>query len=213
MDSNGPHPPALIVGFHGYGIDASQIATLMAMAPDFNHVYLAPQGFHELDDGTRGWFPIQIVDGQPAIDPADLESALNRLAGYLTAAVEQTQTDPSRVYVVGYSQGGVLAITMAMARPQTARAFVGFAGSIRDEAWGLIAPREDLAATQLFIGHGTLDGFTPMESITIGTERLSDAGLHVELTAYRVPHVVSGAQRRDMQAWLERLDATVFDRR
>lgn len=195
--------PALLIGLHGYGMDASQIATLVDIQPSFDHVYLAPQGFHELDDGTRAWFPIELSDGEIIIDPAAIETFLDRFEAYVDAALEVTGADPERVAIIGYSQGGAGAITLAATRPNVARVFVGLAGSVLDDATLHALTYDDARDTPLFIGHGTLDVLVDLDTMRTDVDRLRQRGLDLTYREYAVPHVVSAAQRRDVTAWLE----------
>lgn len=200
--------PALLLGLHGYGMDESQIATLVDVEPDFDHVYLAPRGFHELADGSRAWFPIEAADGTVSVDPGDWRAFVTRFADFVEAAAECSGADPDRVYVIGYSQGGAAAISLAAARPDLAAAYLGFAGALLDAAGFFAAERHELAASQLFIGHGTLDAFVSSNEMRAQVDRLRALGLELTYREYPVPHVVSAAQRRDAEAWLERVHAS-----
>lgn len=192
-----PSKHTLLIGLHGFGMDASQIATLVHVDPAFEHLYLAPEGFHQLDDGSRAWFPIE-PDGQGGIafEPEALQTFMERFERYVDAAVQLFK--PERVVLIGYSQGGAAAITLALERPQLADAFVGLAGSVLP---GL--PSRGRATSRLFIGHGTLDAFVPTAEMRSQVQRLHGAGLDLTYKEYDIPHVVSAAQRRDVTAWLE----------
>ncbi|MEO0586535.1 MAG: alpha/beta fold hydrolase [Planctomycetota bacterium] len=198
--------PALVIGLHGFGIDETQVATLMQLELSFDHTYLAPRGFFTLDDGTHGWFPIGVDDQGVAIDMRDAIAAMDRLAEYIHAAVEATGADPGRVYVVGYSQGGAMAIAMARRHPQVASAYVGLAGGVLPR----VPPADDApanASATLFIGHGTVERFTTAEQMSSHAQSIRDDGHDVTYRTYVVPHVVSGAMRRDVSAWLNALEA------
>ena len=191
--------PALLIGLHGYGMDASQITTLVDIKPSFDHVYLAPDGFHQLEDGSRAWFPIGAdADGGVVVHGQAVEAFAERFERYVRLAVELV--DAERIYIIGYSQGGAAALTLAATRPDLADGFVALAGSVLPT----VKPERESEA-RLFVGHGTLDAFVETEKMRVDIERLRRLGLDVTYGEYDIPHVVSAAQRRDVTAWLEQL--------
>ena len=196
--------PALLLGLHGYGSDERQVASMLGVKPDFPHVYLAPRGFHWVEGGGFAWFPITMRDGRPAVDGAALSEAIQRFAELRDAAVDASGADPKRVFVIGYSQGAALSITLAATRPGMANGFAAFAGAVPDPVWGLVEPASTHTGRRLLIGHGTLDGFTPEAVIRRDADRLRSLGLSVDLHVDDIPHVVSNAQRRRLLEWLER---------
>ncbi|MEM9292888.1 MAG: dienelactone hydrolase family protein [Acidobacteriota bacterium] len=195
-------PPALLIGLHGYGMDESQIATLVDIQPDFDHVYLAPRGFHQLPDGSHAWFPIAADGTEITVDPGDWQAFVDRFADYLQSVIDQIGADPESVIVIGYSQGGAAAITLAASRPDLASAYIGFAGSLLEVAGPFDAELHQRSSTRLFIGHGTLDPLIDNGAMEQHVEELRDLGLDLTYREYRVPHVVSAAQRRDVVDWL-----------
>ncbi|MEO1085795.1 MAG: dienelactone hydrolase family protein [Acidobacteriota bacterium] len=197
---DGP-PPALLVGLHGYGMEAAQIATLVDIEPSFDHVYLAPEGFHRLEDGSRAWFPIGFDGREPVVNRDDFERFADRLDRYVEAAA--ARVGARTVYLIGYSQGGAAAINLAATRPGLADAFVGLAGSVLPSVLGSAST----VSSRLFVGHGTRDPVVPHALIIDGVERLRQRGVDVTFREYDIPHVVGAAERRDVAAWLDQVHA------
>ncbi len=199
---NGAARPILLIGLHGYGMEASQVATLVHVDPAFGHSYLAPQGFELLPDGSRAWFPIAIEGDAVVIAPAGLARFLDRFEDFVAAARAHAGAAVDQTYIIGYSQGGAAAIALAALRPTMAAGFVSLAGSVLDHviegagAVGGVCPR-------LFIGHGTRDSLVPTAIMRDRVDRLRQRGLALTYREYAIPHVVSEAERRDVAKWLE----------
>ncbi|MEM1181788.1 MAG: alpha/beta fold hydrolase [Acidobacteriota bacterium] len=194
---------ALMIGLHGYGMEASQISTLVQLEPSFDYVYIAPEGFHRLEDGSRAWFPIGWDGERITLDPADVDAFTRRFAAFVAAAGERFGAD--RVYVIGYSQGGAAALHLATERPDLAAAYAAFAGAVLLESTLDREPDPKRLESRLFIGHGTFDPLVSTEQMRIDVERLQKLGLDIDYREYPVPHVVGADQRRDVTEWLEQL--------
>jgi len=98
-------PTALVIVLHGAngtGVLAEQQTGFSALADEFGFIAAYP-------DGINGYWN----DGRPAaidsrIDPAVSDSAY--LLGVITFLQSTLSIDPARVYVTGYSMGGMMAL-------------------------------------------------------------------------------------------------------
>lgn len=158
-------------------------------------IYLAPRG--QFAEGAGfSWFGLAVAaDGNPFPVAGAVDEALVRLRAFARAAQTAWNTDPSRAALVGYSQGGALALAAARAgEPFTAVATLSGGA---DEPGPPRVP--------LFVGYGTLDPLTPAETVR---ERLATwTSADVTASEARAPHVVTAHQRSDLGVWLrERLE-------
>ena len=122
--------PALMIVHHHYGVTGHMKATVCNFAklgyttivPDLYQMLGAADGVHEAQKNT--------TDGQ-------FVEILNHGWRYLT---QRNDVDAKRCAVVGYCMGGRIGIHFVAATP-SARAFVGYYPSVRDEAPSQLRPR------------------------------------------------------------------------
>ena len=195
--------PALVVGLHGYGIDQSQMGTLVNVRPNLPHVYVAVRGRHAAPEGGYGWFAVSVTNDRIAFDADELSRVVDEVADLLPRLAERHGADPARIHLVGYSQGGTLALHVALARPEAAASFAGFAGALlpleaNDPSSSVPRP--------VLIGHGTRDPLVSAADVEASAERLRERGRTVEIASFPVPHVVSRVGREAIARWIERHD-------
>ena len=202
---------ALLVGLHGFAMDERQMATLANVSPEADHAYVSVRGFDALEGGGRSWFPIALDGDAVRVDASAAQRAVDRLARLVPALVAHHRADPDRVYLIGYSQGGTLALAAALLRPDAAAGFAGFAGFLPDEVLARAdrtadgdARAGDASTRPVLIGHGSLDPLISREDIDRARDRLEATGREVELHVSRAPHVIDAAGRAALTAWLER---------
>jgi phospholipase/carboxylesterase len=108
---------------------------------------------------------------------------------------------------MGFSQGAIMSLAVALARPDKVAGVVAMSGRLLPEFRPLIAEPEALAGLPIMVVHGTAD---QVMSIRDGREvRDTLSALPVELTyrEYPMGHYVAPESLRDVAAWLrERLD-------
>ncbi len=192
---------ALIVGLHGYGMDARQIETLVNVEPQADHVFAALQAPVSVEGGGGAWYPVDDSSGFVAVDPNDVRLSAEWVISATSALVAETGAVPSQIYIVGFSQGASVALGLALTHPNVAAGYIAFAGGlppeVRAEDW---TPD---GGAPVFLGYGTRDARLNAEELDATVTMLSDAGLSVQLETFPVPHVVSGAGRRAIAAWID----------
>lgn len=183
--------PALVVGLHGFGSDERQVASMLALDLPGPLVYLAPQA-PEPEGSGFSWFGLQAgPGGRPEPEPAALAGARARLHAFAAAAARAWRTDPARAALVGYSQGGALALDAALRDPGPFAAIAALAGGAAEGTPG--PPR-----VPLFVGAGTLDPVAPADAV----RRRAASWPGVALSVARGAHVVTAQHRADLSAWL-----------
>ncbi len=192
---------ALIVGLHGYGMNARQIETLVNVEPQADHAFAALEAPVPVEGGGGSWYPVDDSAGYVEVDPDNVRLGADWVASATAALVDETGADPTQVYIVGFSQGATMALALALTHPDLAAGYIAFAGGlppeVRAEEWTIEG------GAPVLLGYGTRDSRFSAEELDASVATLSDAGLSVQLETFPVPHVVSGAGRRTIAAWID----------
>lgn len=184
----------LLVTMHGVG---SNERDLLGLAPALPAAWTmaslrAPmpwgQGF--------SWYPLG-TPGSPALEPVDTAVA------EVLAWVDSVAADHPRIGLLGFSQGGSMALQLLRARPAAFAFAVSLSGFVvpgvtdsRDEAVAAVRPR-------VFLGHGDLDPVIPAEA-TARTQAWAAANTTVTDRTYEgLPHAVSAAELSDVAAFID----------
>jgi phospholipase/carboxylesterase len=198
-------PPPLLVMLHGIGADENDLLPIAgAFDPRLMVVSLrAPQRYHV----GYAWFPIDwLPDGRVVPDLAAARAALADLARWMDAAPARLGADGHRVFVLGFSQGAMMALGLLQAIPDRLAGVVALSGRFTEAAFDAPAPVEAVARVPLFVGHGTLDDVLPIANGRAVRDALASRVHDLTYREYPVGHGIAPAEERDVAAWLaERL--------
>lgn len=197
---DGPHPT--IIALHGWGASALDLIALAPMLAAGRFQVICPQGPIAIPLGGAygfGWFPL--TGGQPG-DPRATETAAAALVDFLQQALGRYPIDPSKLVLLGFSQGGALAYRLALAEPAR------FAGLVALSTWlppQLLAqfPVGD-AHRQLMtlIQHGSDDEIISVARARQSVESLRASRLPLTYREYDMGHEISARSLADLSAWL-----------
>ena len=199
--------PPLLLLLHGVG---SHESDLMSLAPylDGRFLVISARAPLTLGPGAFGWYRVQFTPDGPTNDPAESARGWQAAADFIGEAVAAYDLDPSRVYLMGFSQGAIMSLSVALTQPEVVAGAVIMSGRLLPEAAAQAAPPERLAGKPFLVVHGTYDTVLP---IAMGREiRDTLARLPVALTyrEYPMGHQISQESLSDITAWLrERLDS------
>ena len=189
----------LFLCLHGWGSNEHDFDEIMhAVAPECGYVSLrAPL---TLQQGAYSWFHDSVPTG------ADLDRDAFAAAQAIDAWVSQHIPEHTPVAVIGFSQGGLLAIHLLRVHPERYRAALSLSGFL---APGLVpgaAPADDRVkglAIPTFYGHGSFDTVIPHSQ---SHEFVSWLREHTDLTDreyHGMGHSISMKELDDAQTWLE----------
>ncbi len=199
--------PPLLLLLHGVG---SHEGDLMNLAPhlDGRFFVVSGRGPNTLAPGSYAWFHVEFAPTGPVINPEEAEGSRLRLLHFIDEVIEVYRLDPQQVYLMGFSQGAIMSLSLALTRPDRLAGVVAMSGRILPEVLPQLAPREAFAHLPIFVAHGTADPVLPIHYGRASRERL--AGLPVSLTyrEYPMGHEITAESLQDITTWLiERLDS------
>ena len=193
-----PHPP-LIVLMHGAGADERDMIGLWKQLP-LEFVVVAPRGpFGAAGSGWR-WYR------KGPTQDADLAASRKIVDLVVDGAIKRFDADPARVFIGGFSQGGVMTYEVAMHEPGRFRGAVVMSGTLFRSALTGDPPGQQ--TTPFFIGQGTADKVIPYPTAVAARDTLEKRGIAVTFKPYEgMAHTTSDAEIAAVSAWLgKRLD-------
>jgi phospholipase/carboxylesterase len=167
---------AAMILVHGRGASAENMLSLADVLAQPDFAYLAPQA-------ARGtWYPYSFLAPLEDNEPF-LSSALQTIADAVRA-LEQEGFAAHRIAILGFSQGGCLALEYVARHARRYGAVAGLsAGLIGPEG----TPRDyagSLAETPMFLGCSDIDPHIPLARVRESSRVLGALGAQVRETIY-----------------------------
>lgn len=197
--------PWLLVLMHGVGSNEQDLFGLARLVPPQFHV-LSLRAPYVLTPGSYAWFEFEVLaDGGRRINE-DQERESRFLVGeMLASAAQQLSVPPERVVVGGFSQGGIMALSLLLTRPAAMRAAMVWHSRLLPQVVPQIAPAEAFEGKALWVSHGSADNVIPPSAAQATRE--TARGLPLVLAGNDFPggHELRPAELQGTMAWLQGL--------
>jgi len=199
---SGPHPTILTL--HGRGANAFDLLGLAPHTCNGKFLMICPQGPLETPIGPDAtgyaWYPMS-MGGPPDIQA--ILSSQKMLQLFLDECLERYPIDPKKLVVLGFSQGGVMAYSLALADAGRFAALAVLSSWLPQELVFELSVGEAVQPLATLVQHGTQDNMIEVERARDSVERLRQ--LHVPLTyrEYDMGHEIRPRSLSDLSAWLE----------
>lgn len=133
------------------------------------------------------------------------EAGIRESARHVTALLEREEARgvPSeRVLLAGFSQGGALAIHVALRHPRPLLGLIALScyALLPDALAAEASPAS--RALPVFMAHGTDDPIVPLAAGEDAAQRLRELGVRLTWATYRMPHAVHPSQIEDIGRWM-----------
>jgi thioredoxin 1 len=198
-----PTAERVLLLVHGWGADERDLGGVLPyLDPEGRFLAVLPRGPVAAPPGF-GWFDIANVQPGHVAD-ATFVSALDELDDLLDAVCAEHELERSRAVVGGFSQGGALALALALRRSERAHP----AGVLAFSAYLPDVDGVDLdwAAAQsipVLVQHGTEDPLIPVDVGGRALARtLMDHGVPTTYSEYPMGHSVAIGGLEEAHTWL-----------
>ncbi len=203
-------PDSSIIWLHGLGADGHDFESLVPelRLPErlrvkflFPHAPVQPV---TINGGfpMRAWFDILGLDRSAAQDETGIRKSQQSVEQLIDRTIA-SGIPSERIIIGGFSQGGALALHLAIRYPQKLGGAIGLSTYL---------PLADFAATEkqpindkipMFIAHGKLDNIVPYQFGEVSYEVLNKLGYPVTFKDYPIAHTVSGEEIADVSRWIQ----------
>ena len=197
--------PWLLVLLHGVGSNEADLFGLAPAVPGQFHVLSLRAPFHMGPDAF-GWFTFSVrSDGHRVID-AEQEVASRRiLAQVISSSAEQLSVPAERVVVGGFSQGGIMSLSLLLTRPELLAAALVMHSRLLPEIEPSVAPAEALRGRRLWVSHGTADSVMPLANAHIIRDRIRELPVELSYAEFPGGHEIRPAELSAVMTWLDGL--------
>lgn len=194
--------PPLLLLLHGVG---SHEGDLLGLAPylDPRFLVVSLRAPYPLAPGMYAWFEVQLDPANPIINPAQAESSRLTVLRFIPEAVDAYRADPARVFLMGFSQGAIISLSVALTEPEGIAGVVVMSGRLLPEVLPKLAPPETLRGMPVLVVHGRADPILPIQHGRAIRERLSTLPVDLTYREYPMAHEVSAESLADVTAWLQ----------
>jgi phospholipase/carboxylesterase len=199
--------PVLIL-LHGYGssetdlFDLSKVLDPAFIVFSLRAPYPAGSGF--------AWYNLEFLpDQQFRYNYQQAQQSRTRVLAFISKACAAYGVDSSQVFLMGFSQGAILAYDMALAAPKKIKGVLALSGRMMEESKTLKTDWAKLAAVKFFIAHGYSDNVIKIAdgekaSAFLKSKKVTD----LTYNAYEMPHVLNGKELNDIKRWLTKAIST-----
>ena len=204
-------PNALaVICLHGYGADMRDLAPLAPEIPVERPVrWLFPNGPETLEWGGRAWFPIDVAafeEAQRTGKPRDLSAGepagMAESRRELQAFIEKLGAPWEKIVVMGFSQGAMMSVDLAMRAPRAPAGVGILSGTFVDrKAVAALAPGKKGLA--FFQSHGSVDPILGFQEALKLEKALKDAAWIGDLRRFEGGHAIPAELLPELGAWLQ----------
>ena len=173
-------PKHLVILLHGYGSNGDD---LIDLAPSFAEVlpeaqFVSPNAPFACEmNPMMGYQWFSLTDYTPELMLKGAEEASPLLNNFIDEQMEQYNTPIERTFLVGFSQGTMMALHVGLRRAKSPAAIVGYSGKLA----GPEHLAKDIAVKPpVLLVHGDMDDEIPVAALSEAETALRDAGVEVK---------------------------------
>lgn len=148
----------------------------------------------------HGWFPLS---EDRHVDFADIRRASELLQGWINSAKALYPIDTRKMVILGFSQGGVLAYDLALARPDAFAGLVALSSWLPGPLAESIESKEEHSELPILVIHGSKDPLIPIELGEESRDRLLTLGASPVFREFDMQHEIRPDALQVLVQWIE----------
>lgn len=195
MDPNKKYP--VVFTLHGKGSNENNMYGLVAPLAD-HFIIIGIRGNLLLGSGYQ-YYDLKSL-GNPIREMFD--EAAEQLQAFIYYATETYPIDPSKRYLLGFSQGAILSMTLALTMGDELKGIISLNGYVPDFV-KTEYPLRSVNDVSVFISHGEYDSVFPVRIGHESAAYFKDKTQRLTFKLYPTDHGVSEENQFDFLNWLQ----------
>lgn len=201
---SGPGPFPTLLTLHGRGANAFDLLGLAPYLCGGRFMVICPQAPLETPIGPESvgyaWYPMSM--GGP-LDVDVILASRRRLEVFVDQCAQSYPIDPQKFGIVGFSQGGVMAYSLALTNPERFTALAVLSSWLPKELLPRIEINAAVQSLPSLVQHGTEDPTIQVDRARSSVEILRQLKVPLTYREYAMGHEIGSKSLADLSAWLE----------
>lgn len=197
---DGKKAPCLVL-LHGVGANEQGLIDV-AREQDPRLVVIVARAPLTFGPAQFGWFQVAFTANGPAINAEQAETSRRLLLDFVDALPNAYGVDPQRIWIAGFSQGGIMSASAALTVPEKFAGFGILSGRILSEIRPHVKTGDAVARLHAFISHGKVDQKLGIHFAREARTYVNGLGIPLQYREYDAGHELNQSMRKDFQAWL-----------
>lgn len=205
--TTGENPVGSVIWLHGLGADGHDFEAIvpeLKIPPKlplrfvFPHAPVRPVTING-GMAMRAWYDILSLDSQGRADAKGVNES-SALLEDLVRREQERGIDARRIVIAGFSQGGAIAINVALHSKDRLGGLMALSTYIPlpGDIGGSVGNRD----LPVFMAHGSFDPMLPLQWGRASADKLIEAGFSVDWHDYPMAHAVCPQEIDDIRGWL-----------
>ncbi|MEI6060815.1 MAG: dienelactone hydrolase family protein [Bacteroidota bacterium] len=195
--------PPVIFLLHGTGSNEQDLFSFAENLPASFLVISVRAPFTNSPD-SYSWYHVDFSTGKPVINRKQADKSRNILLQFIAHMQQEYHFDSRKVYLCGFSQGGIMAYSTGLTKPEFIKGIAILSGRILEEARSFFASDEKLSHLSVFVAHGTEDNILPVQYAREGLEYMQKRNITPTYKEYPAGHEISSDMFSDLLTWLNK---------
>ncbi|MBL7918385.1 MAG: dienelactone hydrolase family protein [Bacteroidia bacterium] len=205
MPAKGAAKAPVIILLHGYGSNETDLFDIANALDDRYIVFSVRAPFKGKEIGYS-WYGLEFLPNkQLKHNFKEMKESRAKILSFISNACAAYKTDSTKVFVMGYSQGAIMAYDLALNAPKKVNGVLILSGMLPEEIKPIKANWNLLNNVKYFIAHGNSDNVIDIKEAEKAAAYLKEKGnKEVNYKNYEMPHALTGNELNDIKKWLKK---------
>lgn len=193
----------LLIMVHGYGSNEEDLFSFAEELPDELFI-ISVRAPYPMPPYGHAWYAIQLDDANKKFSD-DIQGVASRkkISAFIDEAVATYPVDPENVTLLGFSQGAILSLSVALSQSEKIKNVIALSGYIERGILKDGYQQNDFSGLAIYNSHGTSDQVIPVEWARKNKPFLDDLGIENTYSEFPMGHGVGPNNFMELKKWLQ----------
>lgn len=193
----------LLIMLHGYGSNEEDLFSFAEELPEELFI-ISVRAPYSMPPYGYAWYAINWTNsGGKFSDDEQAIISRDKISEFIDQALETYPVDPKNVTLVGFSQGCILSLAVALSYPQKVKNVIGLSGYTNKDILKEGYEKNNFSQLSCYISHGSADQVVPVEWGRKTKPLLDSLGIANQYSEFPVGHGVAPQNFLELRKWLE----------
>ncbi|MDG4715611.1 alpha/beta hydrolase [Winogradskyella marincola] len=193
----------LLIMCHGYGSDENDLFSFASELPEELFV-ISLRAPYAMQPYGNAWYAINFdAEKGKWSDNVQARQSVDLIANFIDYACDAYSVNKDNVTLLGFSQGTILSLSVAMNYPEKLKNVVALSGYLNEDILPESIDKNKVSHLNIFSSHGYADQVIPVDWARKTPEYLKNLNINHVYKEYPVGHGVAPQNFYDFRDWLK----------